>query len=912
VSEIRFTRFTSSTGPLAKIIGKAADGSLSKAASAQFYAGSFETLCVETSTGQGAQQLVNALSTFGAHQALSPSLSLGASYGEITTQKALAAHPGAVARTTKNFGYLAGVGGLAVLDFDPQIGVTPLTPDELIDRFFMLCPGAAHNPVLHWVSGSSLIYDGDRQLSGVTGQRMYVAVKNQADIPRFIGVLNNRAWLLGVGGHIHVSAAGSLLVRGLFDSAMADAGGRMDFAPAGAVCHDGLIQLRQAPVVVADGPPLDTQHALPDLTAAEESEVAALIGAAKLRAESTAQAARAVWLASRQQSAAIQAVTHGTDPDAARDRIKREHEAMLGGVLTGAAELIYVDDKGIEHSVPVDQVLGDPRTWHGRAFLSPHEPGHRGRSPDAIAYLMQATPILFDLNDRVTYRLQRQPVRLQVAQGGRAALADQIASELAAYPDLMQCAGQLVRVVDGTFAPVSRPMLSFIAGTRVSLYRRLKDGKESAADCDRECIDIIHALLTERCRKVIARSSIPLIDASGRLIDRPGLDEATGIYLEVQDDEPIPMSPSKAEVVEALRRLWKPWSLYHWTTPHCCAAVLATVLTVPLRPTIDGAPGLFADSFSQAQGKSSLTAAVMVLAQGDRANMKSWAGDSEVEIEKYLLSLARAGAPVISWDNVIRTFDSAIIATALIEGRVSGRQLGVTNALSPVFRAMWLASGINASIGRDCATRFLQARIACPENQPQKMSFPFEPSEAARADRLGIVRAILTVHRAWHEAGCPQADGITTRFPAWGRTIRHMTFWLSSSGLAAEAGIGPVGDCADAILNRVNDSDPDTDGAIALLSSLQAVFEGSPFAASEAAKVSRSGKDSSHGEYRDLWDAVTTYFPKDINGPSPQRLSALFRNRRDKVYAGLKLVVLPKPATREGERMGQLFAVVET
>jgi hypothetical protein len=913
MSEALFTRFAS-VEPLAKVISKASDGGMVKKASAQLYAGAFETLSVSTTEPGTGQRLADMLTGWTPKQALSPSLSLGADAGRITTKRNQPTNSDAVTRDKAHFGYRHDVAGLLVLDYDPPKHAPALTPAELWAALLALWPEVADGVAVHWHSASSLIFDGDRQLSGIAGQRLYLVVQGQSDIPRALGVLNKRAWLKGIGAHVHVSASGALLPRSLFDSAMGDAGGRLDFAPAGAVCRDGLEQRRGAPTVFADGTPLDTRATLPDLSPAEEAEVCALIEAAKLRAQPAAEAKRAAWLADKQQGAAVDAVTKGTDPDEARARVKREHDALMGGVLTGSAELIHVDDQGVEAVVTVDQILIDPKRWHGKAFLSPHEPDHRGRSPDAMAYLLQTHPTLYDLNDSVSYRLQRQPVRLQVTQGNRAALADQIATELATYSDLMQCAGQLVRVVDGTFAPVSRPMLSFIAGTRAALYRYTKEGKALAVDADQPTIEMVHALLTERARKVIGRSSIPLIDKTGRVIDRPGLDQQTGIYLETESDAaPVPMTPTKAETATALRRLWKPWTLYDWTTEHDRAAMLATVLTVPLRPTIDAAPGLFADGAAQGCGKSAAIGAVMALVQGSRANIKSWTGDSEVELEKYLLSLARAGASAVAWDNVVSVFDSATIATAVVEGRISARQLGVTQALSPTFRAMWLASGNNGALGRDCGTRYMQARIASPDGQPHKKAFPFEPSEAARADRQGIVRAIITVHRAWHAAGCPQADGITTRFADWGRTVRQMVLWLSSSGLAEAAGVGALGDPADSILNRVDQSDPDTESAIALLVALKGKFSemGGFFTAGDVCTLVRSGKDSFDDATRALQEAVASYFPRAVHGPSPQSVASLLKNRRDRVYAGLKLEVVPKGATREERRQGQLFMVVE-
>jgi len=56
---------------------------------------------------------------------------------------------------------------------------------------------------------------------------------------------------------------------------------------------------------------------------------------------------------------------------------------------------------------------------------------------------------------------------------------------------------------------------------------------------------------------------------------------------------------------------------------------------------------------------------------------------------------------------------------------------------------------------------------------------------------------------------------------------------------------------------------------------------------------------------------VSSYFPRALNGPTVQSLSSLLRNRRERIYAGLQLVMLPKLPGREGERTGQLFKVVE-
>ena len=909
---VRFTRFTS-TYPLSKIISRGPDGGIIKMASANMAQGRFETLTLDASQPGAAGRLGTMLQDFTQHQALSPSLCLSADSGHVVTRDKLCDNPGSVARTAQCFGYRAGTAGLLVLDYDPQQDHPPLAPADLWAALLGIWPEAASGIAVHMHSASGLIFDREIQLSGISGQRLYIAIQDNADLPRALAVLNKRAWLKGIGGHILVSKIGSTLVRSLFDSTMGDAGGHLDFAPAGAICRDGLEQRRGLPTAFADGVVLDTAATLPDLAAREEGEYSALIEAAKTRAAPLALQKKQTYLAEKCGAAALQAFTEGRDPDEARERVRRNHEALLGGVLAGTAEVIHVDDAGEEIVVTVDQLLSDPARWHLKTFLSPLDPYHRGRSPDAIAYLLQPQPNIFDLNDGgITYRLQRQPLALQVTPGNRAPLADHIATELAKYPDLLNCAGRLVRVTDGAFAQVAIPVMRFLIGMRVSLSRPLKE-KTVAVDVDGDTAAMVLVLLTERARKVIARSSIPLIDTDGRVISAAGLDEQSGVYIELNsaDVQPFPMTPTRAETVTALRRLWHPWSLYEWTTPHSRAAMLATVLTVPMRPLIDAAPGLFVDAPSRGAGKSSAAAAVLALVQGHRGNVKSWTRDSEVEIEKYLLSLAACGASAVSWDNITGTFDSSLIATSVVEGRVSARKMGVTEALSPAFRAMWLASGNNAALGADCGGRFLQARIACPDGEPHRKSFPFEPSAAALADREGIVRSILTVHRAWHAAGRPMTDGTTTRFAQWGPTVRQLALWLGASGIAKEAGVGELADPAYSILEQDKGSDPRAENATALLVALHENYGGEAFTARDVLVDAQAGRDSLRSAKGAVWEALRCFFPRSSLAPSLQALSATLRYERDRMYAGLKLEMLPRTPGRKGERSGQLFQVIE-
>lgn len=82
MSDVLFTRFTSTTGPLAKVLSLSPDGKLVKKAAAQMYRGTFETLRLDTSTPGAGQRLAAMLSGWSSNQALSPSLCLAAASEE--------------------------------------------------------------------------------------------------------------------------------------------------------------------------------------------------------------------------------------------------------------------------------------------------------------------------------------------------------------------------------------------------------------------------------------------------------------------------------------------------------------------------------------------------------------------------------------------------------------------------------------------------------------------------------------------------------------------------------------------------------------------------------------------------------------------------------------------------------------
>lgn len=857
---------------------------LAKTTAGQMSRGTFEVRSFAT-----ASEFVGILESLSKSQALSSSLPLsGKASGRVVTERALPTSPAAVARTKRHFGLPTGQAGFALIDVDAPKTGDPLRREELWSILQGLCPSLSGAGVVWWPSGSSCIYNGDAEVQGIRGQHFYVMVKDLGDLHRFGRALNQRLWLAG-HGHIEVSASGAMLERTIVDASVHQPA-RLVFS-AGSVCAAPLTQRRGSPVVLSDGAALDTRAALPDLSAEEHGRYVALVESAKLKAEPEAGQARDKWRSDHERQAMQSAIDRGADPAACKEATIRALEAALSGTLLGNFQIIVVDEGGNEHAHSVDDVLKDRERFHLARCLDPLNPEHRGRSADAILYLNQPQPVCYSLDEGGTlYRLLRQPLRMPVVNGERARLAEQIAAELAQHEDLFNQGGQPCLISSGSSQPLTKPLLAYIIGCRIALYRQGRD-RTTPAEPDHQLLDMVAALLPTRLRTVVARSTIPLITPEGRLIERPGFDSDTGIYIDIEPgtDTSVSAEPTRADCIEALRRLWKPWSAYRWADAHSRAAMLATVLTVPLRPTIEAAPGLFADAPSQASGKSKAIGAVAVLARGFRGGAKTWVSDAEEELEKWTLAVARSGDPAALLDNITGTMRSPALAVAMAEGKASGRLLGVTQTISPDARLMWLASGNNASLDRDMSTRWLIARIDTGRENPSELTYTFDPVSAALADRMGIVRAALTLHHAWHSAQRPKADSIGTRFAEWGQTVRHLTLWLRESGIAADAGL-MLGDPAHTILSGAAANDPEHEATAEAWHALWEAFPGGmPFTASDVRTLYDQAEQGAAAPYvialRDSFQALAGFKAT----PATRQLHTVMQHRRDRIAGGLVL-----------------------
>lgn len=349
-------------------------------------------------------------------------------------------------------------------------------------------PSVKDAGVLHWSSGSSWIFNGDTELQGLKGQRIYILIADLSDTVRAGEVLQKRLWLAGFG-RIEVSKAGSLLLRSTFDAAMHQPA-RLDFC-GGAVCEAPLVQRRPPPVALSSGGFLDTKAALPDLTPAEQTQYEDLVSAAKRAALPEAEMVKAAWMAERETKMVQRLVGSGIDAGEAAERTNKTLQSALKGVLLGDYEITLPDGS----IVSVGEILDNRSKWHGVQTRDPLEPEYQNGKTCGKLYLYGTQPVLSSrAHGGQTFRLIRQPERLYVAAGGKAELATNIVERLAVSGDVFRSGGLLVQVNDGAVRRLERAALLHFVSTRLSFYGKTANGLDVPRDLTPDVIDMVTAI----------------------------------------------------------------------------------------------------------------------------------------------------------------------------------------------------------------------------------------------------------------------------------------------------------------------------------------------------------------------------------------------------------------------------------
>lgn len=381
----------------------------------------------------------------------------------------------------------------------------------------------------------------------------------------------------------------------------------------------------------------------------------------------------------------------------------------------------------------------------------------------------------------------------------------------------------------------------------------------------------------------------PTLRPDGSVLDQPGYDAATGLYLARSGTAfpPLPAHPTLDQAVQATYAFHEVVVDFPFPRRREAVTWMAAVLSLVCRPAILGPVPLYGiTATTRGSGKSLLADTIALIGTGQQAARWSQVHDEEEERKRHL-ALALAGDAVVCLDNITRPLGSAPLAVALTATVIRDRLLGATETISAPMRAVWLATGNNLQYGGDVARRVvpivLDPQMERPEERAGFQHAPLLPW--VQQERPRLVSAALTIVKAFFTAGCP-AQGLTPMgsFEAWSDLIRQALVWCT--------GADP---CAGRQAIEAT-STPELEDLAVLLAAWEACYGNVAMTLRDVIeethkRMQHVGPDTTRNQWNDLYDALAYCDPRhDGKRLDAKRLGNAMRGWQGRVIDSKRLV----------------------
>jgi hypothetical protein len=272
----------------------------------------------------------------------------------------------------------------------------------------------------------------------------------------------------------------------------------------------------------------------------------------------------------------------------------------------------------------------------------------------------------------------------------------------------------------------------------------------------------------------------PTMRPDGSILDQPGYDAATHLWL--WSDEKfvlprIPPKPSKAQATAALEKLKSLLTGFPFVNDVDRSVAISAILTAVLRGAFPVAPLFLFLAHTAGTGKSFLVDVVSHVAHAQPCPVIT-ASKSIEEAEKRLGAIVLEGTPMVSLDNCSVDIEGDFICQMVDRRTLKPRILGKSESPSVEWGGMLLATGNNIRVKGDAVRRTLTGNLDAGMEQPETRRFAFDPIERIMEDRASYVAAALTIGRAYFKSG----EGVNCEafgsYGDWSRFAREPLIWL--------------------------------------------------------------------------------------------------------------------------------------
>lgn len=670
----------------------------------------------------------------------------------------------AITRSRRNFHWSRG-GSIMFLDYDPRDGRPLLDAAGLRDQLVAIVPALVDAPMAITASASSHVHRNDtgELVAGPKGLHVYIHVEHGSDIERAGRALYERTWLAG-HGFFEAQPSGRASEYSLIDKSVFQPE-RLDFAN-GAACIAPLVQRRPDAIVWnADASAFDSR-AIDSLTKVERAEIERLTGKAKAAISGACDANRKLCL------------------DACTDEDSRAAlRSALDDNRLGPQFILFPDDGG---SVTVAELLSNPAKWHDVEFADPIDTDYRNDSRIAVAKLIGVSrPYVFShAHGGIRYALVRQPVVVEVVAGEEPAAAEQCLAALAAEGLTYRYGDSPAQVLAGKLVPLDFDYFSMEIARNVAFVRRVRDPEEDGRGTLRRVsmpptiakFAFARAKRADELPLIRGVITAPTIRADGTILDEPGFSTRDGLFYAADEDAPrIPERPTREQVRAALELLKRPFAKFPFEDDIALAAMLAAVLTAPIRSAINLAPLIHVTAPVAGTGKTKVACMLATLAGDDPAVSGPPAGDEEAH--KVIVSTFRSGRRALVWDNYDSDIEGRSLAVLGSALTYSGRTLGRSEDVAYPNTLLVVTTGNNVKPLGDLCRRTMTISMDPKCENPNEIEFDFEPVHLVADARPRYVAAALVVLRGFLCHGQPVKCAAFGGFEVWDRLVRQTVLW---------------------------------------------------------------------------------------------------------------------------------------
>ena len=314
----------------------------------------------------------------------------------------------------------------------------------------------------------------------------------------------------------------------------------------------------------------------------------------------------------------------------------------------------------------------------------------------------------------------------------------------------------------------------------------------------------------------------PSLRPDGSLLDRPGYDADTGMYLIEPPPMPdIPDSPTWADGQQAMETLDGLLESFPWQGDDDARAVgLSALITPVVRAALPTVPMHAISAPEAGTGKSYLTQLAAAIATGLPCPVIS-AGRDEEETEKRLAAVVLSGLTVAAIDNVSQPLGGDFLCQVLDQSLLKIRILGQTGGPTLEPRMTLFATGNNLTLLGDVVRRAVIAHMDA------SLRRAVAPAVSGRSAGAGDGRPRPIHRRRTHRGARVSAVRRTDSSRRWRRLRRGRT------GCAAQSSPSATAIRSRTMATAVAD-DPDRQALGALLAAWWAAFGGSEISVADA------------------------------------------------------------------------------